>query len=82
MHEILFSKLANGREDKMDVYRQLLFRKMEKSSILEKFIRKLFSLSKPKVVHLRPLSSSLPFFKFCKQNLIYFNTNMGKLLFI
>ena len=32
----------------------------------------IFLLSKPKVVYLRPFSSSLPFPKFRKKNLMYF----------
>ena len=32
----------------------------------------IFLLSKPKVIYLRPFSSSLPFPKFWKKNLMYF----------
>ena len=35
-------------------------------------MEKVFLLSKPKVVYLRPFSSSLPFPKFWKKNLMYF----------
>ena len=60
---------------KEEVDRQLLVQKIEKSSILAKSMQNIFLLSKPKVVYLRPFSSSLPFPKFWKQKLMYFGHN-------
>ena len=42
------------------------------SSVSQNILEIIFSLSKPKVVYLRPFLSSLPFLKFLKQNLMYF----------
>ena len=50
----------------MDVDKLHLLLKMKKSSILENILENLFSLSKPKVVYLRPFSFSLPFPKLKK----------------
>ena len=49
---------------KTDVDRLLLVKKLKNSSILEKYIGKFCSLSKPKVVNLRPFLSFLLFPKF------------------
>ena len=55
--------MGNGREDKNE-RRLLLVSKFKKSLILAKNIRKFVSLSKQKVVYLRPFLSSLLFPKF------------------
>ena len=58
---------------KTDVDRLLLISKLENTSILAKYFRNdFFSLSKPKVVYLRPFLSFLLFLKFRKQRFIYF----------
>ena len=57
----------------MDVDILLLVSKLKKKFNFRKMYRTfLFSLSKPKVVYLRPFLSSLPFSKFKKQNFMYF----------
>ena len=55
---------------KMDVDRLPLVQKLKESSILTKYFGKFIFM--PKVVYLRPLTSSLPFLKFKKQNCMYF----------
>ena len=57
---------------KTDVDRPLLVSKLKRSSIFKKSIRNFLLLSKPRLVYLDPLISSLPFFKFSKQNVMYF----------
>ena len=54
----------------MDVDRLPLVQKLKESSILTKYFGKFIFM--PKVVYLRPLTSSLPFLKFKKQNCMYF----------
>ena len=57
---------------KTDVDTLHLVSKMKKSSISKNISTIFFSLSKPKVVYLRPFLSSLPFPNFFKQNFMYF----------
>ena len=57
---------------KTDVDRLLLVSKFRKSSSLAKYIGNFFPFSKPKVVYVRPFSSSLTFQKFWKQRFVYF----------
>ena len=61
-----------AKKIKTDVDRLLLVSKLKKRSIIAKYIGIFFSLSKPKVVYLRPILSSLPFPKFKKQYFMYF----------
>ena len=62
----------------MDVDRLLLVLIMKKNFryILPKL--DFFSISKPKVVYLRPFLSSLPFSKFGKENFMYFRNKRVK----
>ena len=49
---------------KANIDRLLFVSEFKKCSVLAKYIGISFSLSKPKIVHLRPFLSSLPFSKF------------------
>ena len=56
-----------------DLDKLLLVSKMKNKFNFTKYIKKIFSLLKPKVVYLRPFLCSLPFPKFWKQNFMYFS---------
>ena len=57
---------------KTDVDRLLLVSKLQKSSILAKYIGTFVSLLKSNVVNLHPFLSSLKFLNFWKQHFMYF----------
>ena len=65
VHKNFFPKIWGMVEKiKTNVVRLLLVSKMKKSSIQAKYMENFFSYSKPKVVYLHPVSSSLEFPKF------------------
>ena len=72
IHKNFVNKISQISEKiELDVDKLLLISKVKKSSISAKYIGKVFSLLKSKIVYLRPFSSSLTFTKFCKKNSMY-----------
>ena len=68
----VFKIMETVKKIQTDLYSLYLVSKIKKSSISQNILESFFLLSKPKVDYLRPFSSSLPFLKFWKQNLMYF----------
>ena len=65
-----FPKRGDSEQRWIEACANSYLSRLEYRQVVEK---KFFLLLKPKVVHLRPFLSSLPFSKFRKENLMYFS---------